>query len=155
MIVALSAGGVGRHIIVVVETTPEKIVPWAKVVFIIPIIYAVAIAVPKVIILIFYLRIFVARAYRFATYSLIVLVAVSAIIGVVTGGLVCRPISRMWNKDIEGSCYNIPAYYRWGPLPYIFTDLAILILPIPAVWSVQTSRRNKVVLTATFLVGGV
>jgi len=141
--------------VVVEETHPEKLIPWAKVLVVTPILYSAAVCLPKLAILVFYSRIFVTRLQLGATYTLMGIVVAIAISDMIAGGLQCVPLEYLWNKEIEGSCYDIPAFYRYGTLPNAITDLFMLLLPLPVIWSLQMSMRTKIGLLATFLAGSV
>lgn len=64
----------------------------------------------------------------------------------------CRPFKFNWDRTLPGgSCYNEAAFYAWGSLPNILTDIAILIIPLPVIWKLQTSKNMKIGLILTFL----
>lgn len=72
--------------------------------------------------------------------------------GLILGG--CIPFAANWNPSIPGAkCVDWTKLYRWGILPNVFTDLGILVLPLPIVWNLQTTFRMKLGLTVTFAVG--
>ena len=75
---------------------------------------------------------------------------------VVAGLTICTPLDYLWDKSIaRGHCINVAAFYRYAPMPNIFTDLAMLLLPLPLIWRLQTSRSTKIGLTFTFLTGSM
>lgn len=41
------------------------------------------------------------------------------------------------------------------PVPHIVTDLVLLVLPMPTVWSLQMSRARKIGLIITFLTASI
>ncbi|KAF2148153.1 hypothetical protein K461DRAFT_233625 [Myriangium duriaei CBS 260.36] len=151
----IHAGGVGWHLVVVELTMPEKLVPWRKGLFINPILYIAAILFGKLAILIFYSRIFVTRSQRIATYSLIAITIAIGIANSIASVLECIPLQHLWDRNIEGSCFDIPAFYRYSTMPNVITDVAMLLLPIPTVWNLHTSLRVKLGLTVTFLAGSI
>lgn len=70
--------------------------------------------------------------------------------------LICIPVQHNWNQNIRGAhCGNHRLLYIVTPIPWIVTDLAILILPIPMAWSLQMPRKQKIALTGVFLLGGL
>ena len=138
------------------EHNPAALIPWAKVLVVTPIIYSAACCLPKVVILLLYLRIFASSSYRIACYVLLAIVVALAISDVIAGATLCTPISYLWDKTIEGGhCINIPVFYRWGTLPNAITDLFMLILPLPVVWKLHATQRVKIGLTITFLTGSM
>jgi hypothetical protein len=114
------------------------------------------VGIPKLAILALYLRIFTIPLYRNLVYFLAFIVTATGIVCSVMTLNLCRPFPFNWDRKIPGgSCYNESLFYRWGSLPNIITDLAILILPMPMVWKLHTSRNMKIGLTLTFLTGSM
>ena len=63
----------------------------------------------------------------------------------------CIPIQKTWNPMIDGRCTGTEYDILYADcVMSLFTDLAILILPIPLVWQLQTSRKRKVRITLVF-----
>jgi hypothetical protein len=152
----LKLGSVGYHIGVVEKYDPESLISWAKVLVATPILYSAACCFPKVVILTLYLRIFTQRSYRIACYVLMFIVVTLAFSDIISGLTVCQPIAYMWDKTIPGGhCIDIVSFYRWGTLPNAITDLMMLILPLPVVWALHTTKRVKIGLTITFLTGSM
>jgi len=50
---------------------------------------------------------------------------------------------------------NQSAYYRFTKIPNIATDVAMLAVPLPIVWKLQTSLLQKIGLTLIFMTGSV
>ena len=67
--------------------------------------------------------------------------------------LLCRPLPYNWNKRIDGSCGNLVAAYLGQSILALFTDVAVLVLPIPVIWRLHLPIRNRIVLIVTFGVG--
>ena len=95
--------------------------------------------------LLFTKRIFGVEAWiRSAIWGLI-------IISVLYGGaivleifLICRPLAATWDPDISGDYGDQIISYVVLEIAGLFIDLAILILPLIRLWSLQISRRAKV-----------
>ena len=66
----------------------------------------------------------------------------------------CNPREKIWNKLITtGHCYNISALDKASGVFNVVSDFAILILPVPSIWSLQMSLRKKLLTTGVFAVG--
>lgn len=154
--VAVQHGGVGHHIEAVAQT-PEKIAYWYKTCLIAtPVIYVIAAALPKAAILAVYLRIFVDKFSRISCYILVGIVVVNTIANIPALIWKCDPISYGWNPTTPGgSCGDTESRLRYGSLANIVTDVAMLLLPIPLIWKLQTDRATKIGLGFTFLAGGM
>ena len=65
----------------------------------------------------------------------------------------CKPISTIWNAP--GSC--LPDATRSSIFGFVNVgvDLAILVLPLRMVWSLQMSQRQKIAICGVFCLGFV
>jgi hypothetical protein len=68
--------------------------------------------------------------------------------------LTCYPVAYFWDKSIKGGhCLNLLAYWFSNAGMNIATDLALYIMPIPVLNSLQLPRRQKYGLMLVFAVG--
>jgi len=66
----------------------------------------------------------------------------------------CTPIAFSWDVTIiGGSCINYGAVVIGAGAINIFTDLTILVIPIPMVWRLHTSQRKKWQILFAFALG--
>lgn len=149
-------GGVGRHLDALEEEDPKAVTRYLKILFAVSVYYFSTVGIPKLAILSFYLRIFTTKPYRITVYTLSSIVILTGILCVALSFGACRPFAYNWDRSIPGGhCIDESAFYRFGSLPNIITDVAILVLPLPLVWNLQTSRNVKVGLTLTFMTGSL
>jgi hypothetical protein len=45
--------------------------------------------------------------------------------------------------------------FRYGSIPNLVTDVVVLILPLPLVWGLHVSSKEKIGLLVTFLLGSM
>lgn len=65
----------------------------------------------------------------------------------------CMPIEKYYQKDLPGSCVSlIPPDIAWGAMS-MASDLTIAILPIPIVWRLKLTYREKSLVSMVFLSG--
>ena len=77
-----------------------------------------------------------------------------AIMTILIGLLICRPLSMNWNPLTPGGkCGNQTAAFAAVGVVDLLTDLLILVLPLPMVVRLQVSRANKIGLVAIFGAG--
>jgi hypothetical protein len=114
-------GGVGRHFIVVILTMPEKVGPYEKILFSIPVQYFVACCLSRLAILVFYARIFVSKFSRRATFGLIIFLVIQAIALVSTAFAECIPLDALWT-DKPGRCFSVPLFFRYATFPNVIGD---------------------------------
>lgn len=134
----------------ITETLPNLVVI-LKLMVSYAIIYTVCISFIKLSVLFFYLRVFVNNGLRLATKIVLCVVAAWTLANILLLCLICRPFSA--NFGGEGECGDIPTAFISIGAFNIISDVVILLLPIPTVWSLKTRRQMKIALTCVFLVG--
>lgn len=72
-----------------------------------------------------------------------------------TSILGCRPFAVAWNPTGDGHCLqeSTVAYAITGI--NIFTDIIVLVLPLPWLWKLQMDTSRKISITAMFLLGSL
>ena len=117
--------------------------------------YGIAIVLPKLAILLFYLRIFPSRNFRLSVYVLAILVISWGTSVEFSTIFQCTPISYAWTRKPPGRCINLLDFYRWVSLPSILLDIIMLLLPIHRVWKLQVTFKQKMALSGVFVTGGL
>uniref|UniRef100_A0A8H7N2Y7 Rhodopsin domain-containing protein n=2 Tax=Bionectria ochroleuca TaxID=29856 RepID=A0A8H7N2Y7_BIOOC len=149
-------GGAGRHAAYWLLHNPATITKFLKYQTASQFIYMVGITLPKVALLILYLKVFADRKVIIATWVVMCLLIGLCFSSVVALFAICQPFAYNWNKSIPGGhCGNFMAAYKYISIPNIVSDVAILLLPIPSLWSLNMSRWKKAGVFATFAVGGL
>lgn len=147
-------GGVGRHVSALAMLgESHKIVIWAKLLLAIQWIYITAVTLPKICVIVLYLRIFTQKAYRMTCYLLVAVVIGNFLAGGLTSSLSCIPLAKFWDKSLPGHCINTNAFFRWISFPNILTDVGILVLPLPLIYGLHSTKNQKLGLVVTFLTG--
>ncbi|KAF5862064.1 hypothetical protein ETB97_012211 [Aspergillus alliaceus] len=155
-LILIPLAGVGTHLVAVESRSPEKLVAWSKGIYACVWLWALAVALPKISIVGFYLRFFKAPYERAISYTLILVIAATFVATGLTATFECSPIHYQWDKNIAGggTCIDVLAFYRWMSFPNIVTDAIMLILPLPMVCRLHTTRSQKVGLGIIFATGG-
>lgn len=108
----------------------------------------------KMSILLFYLRLFATKQFCIAAYTIMFVVCLWCIEQVLASLLICKPISYNWQfKTQQGTCGNTMANCIAGAAINVFTDLVILLLPMPIIWRLQIPTRSKLSLSFIFGLG--
>lgn len=89
------------------------------------------------------------------TQSLIVMNGIFYIIYFFIPIFQCSPRSKIWNPKEAGHCLKIDDLYLASSIFNMFSDTAMLSVPIYLVWNLQMSRRRKIGVSAVFLTGGL
>ncbi|TQS38444.1 hypothetical protein Golomagni_01049 [Golovinomyces magnicellulatus] len=120
------------------------------------VLYNPALMATKTSILIFYIRIAsnTQNFLRIASSLTLALVNISGLVLTFLNAFRCDPISAAfrpgWNAD---DCRSIVTLYLSSAPINIFTDLTILVLPIPALTGMRIPSRQKTILVATYSLG--
>ncbi|PWY64969.1 hypothetical protein BO94DRAFT_540919 [Aspergillus sclerotioniger CBS 115572] len=70
--------------------------------------------------------------------------------------LQCIPLRGYWDKSVPAKCgVNEKDYFLGKSIPDTVTDLFILVIPMHPIWHLHVNRMQKLVLTLTFLIGGL
>jgi hypothetical protein len=120
-------------------------------------IYVMVLAITKLSILAFYLRIFQHQVFfRAAVWVTAVIVIFSTGIISVLTIFSCRPINFFWDKDIKnGVCLDVNALAYANSAMSIIQDLLIVALPIPVVATLNLDQKKRVGIAAMFALGSV
>lgn len=149
-------GGAGYRRADLAATSPSKLITSEKYALAIPVVYLPAVILTKLALLVMYTRIFIKRTDLIACWVVAALLITNFVGAMIAGFLMCVPLEYLWNRSIPGGhCININAWYRWSSLMNIITDVVMLILPLPVIWKIQTSRRVKIGITITFATGSM
>ena len=148
--------GVGRHIEYVTMAEPTKLVAALKIKYAIAVIYISSFTFPKLSILFLYLQVFFpSKRTRVGAYILVGVVVAPWISETLTSAFQCIPVSSVWDHSIQGHCVDRVKMFQYYSIPNIITDIAMLILPIPATWSLKMNKLQKMAITFTFLLGSM
>ncbi|KAJ5946163.1 hypothetical protein N7454_003002 [Penicillium verhagenii] len=148
---AIKNSGMGYHTLYLEQLNPSLIISASKYRTAEAFLYIPNANMPKISILLLYRRIFATHTLRVACDIFIAILVADIVICTVVLFFMCRPFAANWDPTIPGAkCMDIVAIYTWGSLPNIISDVAILLFPMPAVWSLQTILRTKFQLTITF-----
>ncbi|KAI1823070.1 hypothetical protein F4861DRAFT_351656 [Xylaria intraflava] len=108
----------------------------------------------KIGILLFYWRVF----QRTASFRISALLITFISIGIMISFLFififqCKPIQKFWDSDLEGHCISQIDFYLASGVINVFGDVAVLSLPLPIIWGLQTTKSKKWSLSFLFLLG--
>jgi len=140
-------------------TNPGAVIHWAKSLIAVELAYGFAVLFAKLSILSFYLKIFTSKNFRLAAYIVYGSLLANACAGFVVVFTACIPFEARWHPEMATSgkakCINVDMFWRWISFANILTDFVMLALPWSSIWSLHTSRNQKVGLTLMFLTGSM
>lgn len=100
-------------------------------------------------------RIFPKRHFRYALWITGSVISTYTIVQVVCVVVHCIPVTALWDPTVPAYCINLDDVILVCSSFNIATDVAILLLPMPELWNLQITTRQKLQLTFLFLLGGL
>ncbi|RDW91625.1 hypothetical protein BP5796_02790 [Coleophoma crateriformis] len=145
--------GLGKHIWAQADLA-EAIWAFRIGLFIQELNYTTIIAIVKYSILAFYWRIFSVPSIRLPIQILVGIVTCWAIALWLVTIFQCTPVQGFWDLTIESNCtVNVTSFFFGNSIPNIFTDVALMVLPVPYIWRLQLVRAQKIALISIFTLG--
>lgn len=142
--------GVGNHVGQLSEHAVQNISKWL---LITEIIYIWNLCWTKLSLLLMYYRIFHYTGFK----KQVIVVGSFVIIWAITISFlftfICKPVEKLWIPDLPGRCINEVGVWLANASSTIFSDIVILMLPIPQIWRLHLKKNEKVGLTAVFGLG--
>ena len=65
------------------------------------------------------------------------------------------PPWKLWKAETPGHCISKCNYFLDTAIPEVVTNFIILAVPLPYVWRLQMKRRQKILVTCIFALGGL
>ena len=119
------------------------------------IVWTATVPVIKLSLLLLYNRIFPVKRVRDTTYAVGFFVVTWLLWAGISTIAQCIPVEHFWNAAIPGYCINNDAFYIAAGAVNVFTDFAIIAIPIPIIWKLQNlSTEQKIGFVAIFTLGG-
>ncbi len=82
------------------------------------------------------------------------LCAAWALMTILLAFLLCHPLDYNWNLlPTAGHCGDQRSAYAAVGIIDIFTDVMILILPMPMIWNLQMPKATRIALTTILCLG--
>lgn len=106
----------------------------------------------KVSLLLQYRRIFRGKWTRLACLLLYIFVVAWCIITIVLNSLACLPMALL-NTSLLDTCLDSLLVWSLTSAVSIVTNFAVVVVPIPATWSLQLPRKMRILLTILFGLG--
>ena len=119
------------------------------------ILYTLSLVAIKISILQLYRSIFPGRGFTITTSVVGAGVIAWGIAVILVSIFQCNPVRGEWDLTVPATCISVEHFYIGNAVPNIAMDAIILALPIPNVWALQMSLRQKYVVSGLFLLGGL
>ncbi|KAF2242501.1 hypothetical protein BU26DRAFT_570585 [Trematosphaeria pertusa] len=156
MIASVYLAGIGQHTLAAFMHAKDMKFLGQIGLIIVPVLYAAANTTSKAIILRLFLRIFTTPGLtRWTTYLVLAVITLHATVATFLLIFQCSPIAATWDTLVRGKCLDTAALFKWSCLPNVITDLVMLVLPMPKIWTLKASWRMKFGITLMLLLATI
>ncbi len=101
-----------------------------------------------------YLRLFGSdKPFKYATWAVLCFVTGYLGCNIITLIFGCTPVSKYWKHDQPGHCINlVKADHAYGSMNVV-SDVLLFLLPLPMIWQLRLTLREKLGLVLIFMSG--
>ncbi|KAH9884555.1 hypothetical protein F4778DRAFT_787663 [Xylariomycetidae sp. FL2044] len=131
----------------------DEVISFMKNLYVYMLIWAVGVFSVKVGILLFYWRVFHTRAFRIGALTVGGFSVGIFLSNFFSFALQCSPVAKFFDHTVAGQCIDQHTFYLASAIINVLGDVAVLLLPLPVVWRLHTSRSKKWSLSFLFLLG--
>ena len=120
------------------------------------ILYGVTICFAKLAVLWLYRRVFSPQrrsAFDIVIVGLIIIIILFYTSTTFVKIFECNPRSKIYNPKVPGSCVNISMLLNTSGLFNTATDFILVLLPVKAVWNLNTKQHKKILVVLVFTFG--
>lgn len=118
--------------------------------------YLVSLLGYKVAILLLYLRLFqVDKEFKYATWVVLFFVVGYLAANIWSHLFGCSPISKFWHPTSPGHCLDLVKAATGYASLNVASDFIIFVLPLPVIWQLQLSPKEKIGVSLIFTMGAM
>jgi hypothetical protein len=120
--------------------------------------YACAITFTKLSIIVSYIRIFPFNTLHIVMYITAGVTVALFIAAIPATVFQCKPVSAAWDLTMDNTtakCYDLTKFLYASTAVNVTTDLVLCIAPLPYFWNLQLPRKQKIVISVLFFIGGL
>lgn len=160
MFVGAATGSLGRHTEVTSENMPvfsDRAEVFGKITYISQLTQTMTFGFTKIAVILSYRRIFSLSTFSMLSWAMIGLTAIWTFAFFTANLLQCLPISENWDRfgQTPGACIHTTMMYLAQAWSDVFTDVAILSMPLPWIWKLQMAPMRKICVVLLFQLGAL
>ncbi|KAF1973739.1 hypothetical protein BU23DRAFT_598852 [Bimuria novae-zelandiae CBS 107.79] len=154
LILLVKYGAFGFHVQeIYARFSPDNATFFFKGIMAFAMIWNVTVCFSKLSVLFMYATLFVQESLlRWGRYIGIFVITWN-VADIIAALVICKPIARNWDLTVPGTCGSQPKFYTSMGVINIVTDVAILGLPLPYLFSLQMPLRRKIMATGMLTIG--
>ncbi|ETS74685.1 hypothetical protein PFICI_13169 [Pestalotiopsis fici W106-1] len=154
-VACVAVGGMGFHTTEIMAMAgTDSLTTLLELVTAVVIFWSLSLGLTKLSILALYSKIFSVRSFILLSQACAVFVVVWAMILFIGAFVICTPVQYNWDKfSVVGTCGDVRMLWAVTGGLNIFSDLVIMLLPMPYLYGLSLQTYKKVGLMATFGIG--
>lgn len=151
LIWAIFRGGIGHFM---TELSPAEVQTAFKAIPAAYVTWTLGTTTFKLSVLCLYIRLFPTKTFKILSCALMGLTVAYCLSFLVVFLTTCSPdISQLWNPRPDGYCRDLNIGQLGSVSTNLGLDLLLVILPIPFLWALKMSLRNKITVSVVFSLG--
>lgn len=125
--------------------------------WILQILYKCTINTMKLSVLLLYRKIFKTNRFKFQKVCgvLFVVIVLHTVATTIATILECLPMSKVWDRNAEGTCINLTLFWHINAIFNIVMDFTIFFLPMPVINTLRLPLQSKIGLMGVFALGAL
>ena len=124
-------------------------------VYIALIFYHLSLFFTKLSLLLQYLKIFLSKKIRIATWLVIAITIIYGAWTTLSNVFYCRPIESLWLETPGAKCFYFMPLMVANSIFNIVTDILVYLLPLPGLKRLMLPKSQKIGLLLVFTLGGL
>jgi hypothetical protein len=108
----------------------------------------------KISLLFLYRRIFPLQWFRRVLLASGIFLTIMTLVSLLVCIIQCVPLHKMWEPTAPGHCIEFGKFALAMSCINVCTDIFMLALPLPVVWSLQINSHKKWLVSLSFAMGG-
>ncbi|KAF2871085.1 hypothetical protein BDV95DRAFT_54180 [Massariosphaeria phaeospora] len=145
----------GSTMLTTAAIPPHDMINIFKLSYICGIIFETVNITVKVSILCFYTRIFTLEVIRREAYTVGAICAAWYTASVLVTAFQCVPVHKVWRRNAPGTCINLDGFILGYEVTNALLDIVLIVLPLRLIHSLNLDKRQKLLLSSIFLLGGL
>ena len=135
------------------KNTYEPVLILPQIFYAARILYSLAIASIKLSVCLLYLRLFPALWMRRCIKTIIATCTIGCTVLLFLWVTMCKPSSMAWNQKESRTCLKRGGLFEAHSIFSLCINLAIIVLPMPTVWSLHMPLRRRLLVMGIFAIG--
>ncbi|PSN63289.1 hypothetical protein BS50DRAFT_109155 [Corynespora cassiicola Philippines] len=146
----VSYGGLGQHFDTL---TADEVTLFFKYSYFSIMCYNLSLSLTKFAIVFLCLRVFAPSDWYKACVAVLAFITLYTLYIIIISITPCLPIHAYWDSTVQGWCFPNAVLWFVNAGLNIFTDILVVVLPIPGIFKLQLPRKQRIGVSLVFALG--